>query len=92
MADRPVSVVCRKFEPVPQLLTNVRYANGKPLEDDRVKNAVKDAESRLGNSGRLVIRASGTEPLIRIMAECDDEAMVKSVVDDIANVVREVAA
>jgi phosphoglucosamine mutase len=57
-----------------------------------VKNAVKDAESRLGNSGRLVIRASGTEPLIRIMAECDDEAMVKSVVDDIANVVREVAA
>ncbi|MBO6816460.1 MAG: phosphoglucosamine mutase [Rhizobiaceae bacterium] len=92
MADRPVSEVCRKFEPVPQLLTNVRYANGKPLEDDRVKNAVKDAESRLGNSGRLVIRASGTEPLIRIMAECDDEAMVKSVVDDIANVVREVAA
>ena len=92
MAEKPVSEVCHKFEPVPQLLKNVRYASGKPLENDLVKEAVKDAESKLGNSGRLVIRASGTEPLIRIMAECDDEAMVKLVVDGIADVVRQVAA
>lgn len=92
MADKPVSEVCRKFEPVPQLLKNVRYANGQPLENELVKEAVREAESRIGNSGRLVIRASGTEPLIRIMAECDDETLVKTVVDDIANVVKSVAA
>ncbi|MEM9279301.1 MAG: phosphoglucosamine mutase [Pseudomonadota bacterium] len=90
--NKPVSEVCKKFEPVPQLLKNVRYTNGKPLENDRVKEAVADAESRLGNSGRLVIRASGTEPLIRIMAEGDDEVIIRSVVDEIASVVHQVAA
>ncbi|MGI9350190.1 MAG: phosphoglucosamine mutase [Rhizobiaceae bacterium] len=90
--NKPVSQVCRKFDPVPQLLKNVRYKKGKPLEDNRVKEAVADAQSKLGNSGRLVIRASGTEPLIRIMAEGDDETVIRDVVDEIATVVHQVAA
>lgn len=90
--NKPVSEVCRKFEPVPQLLKNVRYSNGKPLEHQQVKEVVADAQSKLGNSGRLVIRPSGTEPLIRIMAEGDDEAVIRSIVDEIAAVVHQVAA
>lgn len=90
--NKPVSDVCAKFEPVPQVLKNVRYASGQPLEADDVKNAIQEAENRLGNTGRLVIRASGTEPLIRIMAEGDDEGLVNQVVDDVANVVRKIAA
>ena len=90
--NKPVSEVCRKFDPVPQLLTNVRYSGESPLENELVMDAVKEAENRLGNSGRLVIRPSGTEPLIRIMAECDDKTLVKSVVDDIADVVKKIAA
>ncbi|MEM7291497.1 MAG: phosphoglucosamine mutase, partial [Pseudomonadota bacterium] len=58
--NRPVSDVCKKFDPVPQVLKNVRYANGQPLEDDEVQEAIRDAEAMLGNTGRLVIRASGT--------------------------------
>ena len=90
--NRPVSEVCSKFEPVPQILTNVRYKGEQPLEDSLVKEAIKDAEVKLGNSGRLVIRPSGTEPLIRIMAEGDDEQLVHAVVDEIANVVKKAAA
>ncbi len=90
--NKPVSDVCAKFEAVPQVLKNVRYANGQPLESSDVKEAIQEAESRLGNSGRLVIRASGTEPLIRIMAEGDDESLVNKVVDDVADVVRKIAA
>lgn len=90
--NKPVSDVCRKFEPVPQLMKNVRYANGEPLEDNLVKEAILEAENRLGNSGRLVIRASGTEPLIRVMAEGDDKNLVENVVDDIVEVVQKVAA
>ena len=90
--SKPVSEVCRKFEPVPQLLKNVRYAGGEPLGNPLVKEAVADGENRLGNSGRLVIRASGTEPLIRIMAEGDDEAVIREVVDEIASVVTQAAA
>ena len=90
--DKPVSDVCRKFEPVPQLMKNVRYASGQPLEDKLVKEAIEEATNRLGNSGRLVIRASGTEPLIRVMAEGDDEALVEKVVNDIVEVVQKVAA
>ncbi len=80
---RPVSEVCRRFEPVPQVLRNVRIVEGKPLEDERVKAAIDDARRRLGNQGRLVIRPSGTEPLIRVMAEGDDGGLVHQVVDDI---------
>ncbi|GAB2184545.1 phosphoglucosamine mutase [Roseibium sp. LAB1] len=90
--DKPVSEVCRRFEPVPQILKNVRYKGGKPLEQDLVKSAIEDGEARLGNSGRLVIRASGTEPLIRVMAEGDDADLVKQVVNDIAGVVATTAA
>ena len=78
-----VSDICRMFEPVPQVLKNVRYASRSPLEHDAVKKAITAAEQKLGNSGRLVIRKSGTEPLIRVMAEGDNADLVTSVVDDI---------
>lgn len=90
-SGRPVSEVCRRFEPLPQVLMNVRYSEGKPLEDARVRTAIKGAELRLGTSGRLVIRPSGTEPLIRVMAEGDDEGLVNSVVGDIVDAVRRAA-
>lgn len=83
----PVSEVCRKFEPVPQLLKNVRTTGGKPLEDKKVKSAIEDARDRLGDNGRLVIRPSGTEPLIRVMAEGDDRKLVETVVNDIVSVI-----
>ncbi|MBB2973540.1 phosphoglucosamine mutase [Mesorhizobium sp. RMAD-H1] len=85
--QRPLSEVCQKFEPVPQLLKNVRTTGGKPLEDKSVKSAINDARDRLGNAGRLVIRPSGTEPLIRVMAEGDDRNLVEAVVNDIVNVI-----
>ena len=87
--DRPASEVCRKFEPVPQLLKNVRFAGGKPLESAPVKAMIEDARSRLGTSGRLVIRPSGTEPLIRVMAESDDKMLIAQVVDDIVGAIAE---
>jgi len=90
--DKPVSEVCRRFDPVPQILKNVRYSGGKPLDQDQVKSAIEDGEARLGKSGRLVIRASGTEPLIRVMAEGDDAELVNQVVNDIAGVVASAAA
>jgi phosphoglucosamine mutase len=72
---------------VPQLLKNVRTAGGKPLENKKVKSAIDEATDRLGSQGRLVIRPSGTEPLIRVMAEGDDRALVEKVVNDIINVI-----
>jgi phosphoglucosamine mutase len=88
-SGRPVSEVCRRFEPLPQVLKNVRYANGMPLENERVQEAIAEAKSRLGSAGRLVIRPSGTEPVIRVMAEGDDEKLISAVVGDIADAVRE---
>ncbi len=85
--NKPVSEVANKFEPVPQLLKNVRFSGGRPLEEATVKAAIEEAKSRLGASGRLVIRPSGTEPLIRVMAEGDDPALVRQVVDDIVGVI-----
>ena len=85
--NRPVSEVARKFEPVPQLLKNVRFSGGRPLEEALVKSAIEEARGRLGKSGRLVIRPSGTEPLIRVMAEGDDPDLVASVVNDIVGVI-----
>jgi phosphoglucosamine mutase len=85
--NKPVSEVANKFEPVPQLLKNVRFSGGRPLEEAAVKAAIEEAKSRLGTSGRLVIRPSGTEPLIRVMAEGDDPALVRQVVDDIVGVI-----
>ncbi|MDX5595411.1 phosphoglucosamine mutase [Pseudovibrio sp. SPO723] len=89
--DRPVSEVCRRFEPVPQLLKNVRYNGGKPLENDDVKAAIKNGEDRLAGAGRLVIRASGTEPLIRVMGEADDAVLLGDVVDTIVGAVETAA-
>jgi phosphoglucosamine mutase len=77
------SDVCRQFEPVPQLLKNVRFAGGEPLEAESVKRCIASAEQALNGSGRLVIRKSGTEPLIRVMAEGDDEGRITALVDGI---------
>ena len=89
---KPVSEVCTVFAPVPQVLKNVKFKTGKPLEDNQVKSAMADAQARLGNSGRLVIRPSGTEPLIRVMAEGDDEGMVRGIVDELCGVIAKAAA
>ena len=89
---RAASEVCRVFDPVPQKLTNVRFAAGsKPLEIDSVKDAIRDGESRLNGCGRLLIRKSGTEPVIRVMAEGDDETLVHQVVGDIAAAIQSAA-
>jgi phosphoglucosamine mutase len=81
------------FEPLPQILRNVRYrAGAKPLESQEVASAIQDGEARLANKGRLLIRKSGTEPLIRVMAEGDDEKLVKTVVGDIVKVLEKTCA
>ena len=89
---KPVSEVCARFTPLPQILQNVRYANGKPLEDRRVVTAIEGAKRSVGEGGRLVIRPSGTEPVIRVMAEGDDEKLVSKVVGDIVEAVKRCAA
>jgi len=81
---RPASEVCRLFTPMPQKLENVRYSAGQtPLEVDAVKKVIADAEARLKGRGRLLIRKSGTEPLIRVMAECEDTALLNTVIGDV---------
>ena len=87
-----VSEICNMFDPVPQVLKNVRYASGAPLEQQSVKSAIDAALAKLGNSGRLVIRKSGTEPLIRVMAEGDNADLINAVVDDIVAEVQKFAA
>ncbi len=88
-AKAPASALLRQFEPLPQLLKNVRFNGGsEPLEADSVRRRIAAAEAELEGRGRLVIRKSGTEPLIRIMAEGDDPALVERVVDDICEAVR----
>ncbi len=89
-SGKPVSEVCSQFEPIPQLLQNVRFSSGTPLEEVSVIEAIKEGESRLGTKGRLVIRPSGTEPLIRVMAEGDDKGLVEDVVSDIVGVLKAV--
>jgi phosphoglucosamine mutase len=89
-SGRPMSELGRQFEPVPQLLENVRFAGGKPLEHKTVKEAIADGEAQLNGCGRIVVRPSGTEPLIRIMAEGDDPALVKKVVKSIVSAVKAV--
>jgi len=89
---KPVSQVCHRFEPLPQVLKNVRYKNGKPLENARVIRAIASAEQRLGSGGRLIVRPSGTEPVIRVMGEGDDHVLVEAVVDDIIDALNNVAA
>jgi phosphoglucosamine mutase len=82
-SGKPVSEVCRRFEPVPQLLKSVRYKGRSPLDDDAVKAVVEAGRARLGDAGRLIIRPSGTEPVIRVMAEGDDDRLIAKVVNDI---------
>ncbi len=88
--DIPVSELCQRFEPVPQLLRNVRFSGGKPLDDMVVQQAIADAEAELSGKGRLVIRPSGTEPLIRVMAEGDDRGQIEQIVGDLINVISNV--
>jgi phosphoglucosamine mutase len=89
---RAVSEVCHRFDPLPQVLKNVRYRSGKPLERAEVRSAIAAAEKKLDGTGRLVIRPSGTEPVIRVMGEGDDRVMVEEVVDSIVDALSEAAA
>ena len=86
-SGKAASELLHAFDPVPQLLRNVRFAGGKPLENANVKAVIADAEGELAGKGRLVIRPSGTEPLIRVMAEGDDAAQVEAVVARICTAV-----
>jgi phosphoglucosamine mutase len=90
--NRPVAEVCHRFEPLPQVLKNVRYKKGKPLEDAKVKFAITSAEKRLNGTGRLVIRPSGTEPVIRVMGEGDDQVLLEEIVDGIVDALSHAAA
>ena len=90
--NKPVSEVCHRFEALPQVLKNVRFKSGKPLDNASVRSAIASAESRLGQGGRLLVRPSGTEPVIRVMGEGDDKALVEAVVDDIIEALTQVAA
>ena len=91
-AEKPASEVGSIFTPLPQLLRNVRFTGTPPLELDPVKQAVREGEARLGKTGRLLIRKSGTEPVIRVMAEGEDEALIAEVVGDICDAVEHAAA
>jgi phosphoglucosamine mutase len=91
-SSKPMSALARQFEPVPQIMENVRFAKGgKPLENPTVQAAITSAEARLNGSGRVLVRPSGTEPLIRVMAEGDDEALVQQLVSEIAGAVKAAA-
>ena len=85
----PASEMLHVFDPVPQLLKNVRFSGGTPLENATVKQVIAEAEAELAGKGRLVIRPSGTEPVIRVMAEGDDAAQVETLVDRICDAVRD---
>jgi len=90
--DKPVSEVCHRFEPLPQILRNVRYKQGKPLENAKVRLAIESAERKLNGHGRLVIRPSGTEPVIRVMGEGDNKSLIEDAVDGIVEALGEAAA
>jgi phosphoglucosamine mutase len=89
---RPVSDICHRFDRVPQILKSVRTPSRKVLEDGRVREIIDDANLRLAHSGRLVIRASGTEPVIRVMAEGDDAEVIAKIVDELVAAISAVAA
>jgi phosphoglucosamine mutase len=90
--DKPVSQICHRFAALPQVLKNVRYRSGKPLENSKVRSAIENAEQRLNGQGRLVVRPSGTEPVIRVMGEGDNKALVEEVVDGIVDALTDHAA
>jgi phosphoglucosamine mutase len=87
-SEKPASALVHNFTPVPQLLRNVRYAPGQnPLGSDAVRQVIKGMEVRINGSGRILIRKSGTEPLVRVMAECEDPVLLAEVVNEIADAV-----
>jgi phosphoglucosamine mutase len=90
--NQPVSKVCHRFDPLPQVLKNVRYRSGQPLETAKVRSAIQEAERRLNGHGRLIVRSSGTEPVIRVMGEGEDRVLVEEVVDGIVDALSHVAA
>jgi len=90
--EQPISKICHRFDPLPQVLKNVRYRSGKPLEAAKVKTAIREAERRLDGHGRLIIRPSGTEPVIRVMGEGEDLHLVEEVVDGIVSALSHVTA
>ena len=90
--DKRVSEICHRFEPLPQVMKNVRYKNGAPLQNAAVVSAIASAEKKLGRGGRLIVRPSGTEPVIRVMGEGDDKILVEAAVDDVVDALTEVAA
>jgi len=89
---KPASEAAHLFEPLPQVLQNVRFKSGAPLDNDRVKAQIEAVTERLNGKGRILVRKSGTEPVIRVMAEGEDEAMVREAVNDICDTIRAVAA
>ncbi len=88
--DKPVSEVLRLFDPLPQMLKNVRYSGNNPLSNDTVQNEIKGAQERFNGSGRVLVRESGTEPVIRVMAEGDDSDKVETIVNDLCEVIEKV--
>src|ERR1700749_441273 len=89
---RPVSEVCHRFDPLPQILKNVRYRGGQPLDDANGKSAIDAGEKRLNGHGRLLVRSSGTESVIRVMGEGDDRILIEEVVDHIVSALGHAAA
>jgi phosphoglucosamine mutase len=90
--DQPVSKVCHRFDALPQILKNVRYKTGRPLENAKVRSAIEEAEQRLDGNGRLLVRPSGTEPVIRVMGEGEDKLLVEEIVDGIVDALTQAAA
>jgi phosphoglucosamine mutase len=91
-SGRPASEVCRRFKPLPQILRNIRFGGGRPLDDPQVKAAIDKGQQRLGADGRLSIRRSGTEPVIRVMAQGDDPSLISDVVNEIVGAIERVTA
>jgi phosphoglucosamine mutase len=87
-AGRPASEVLNVFDAVPQALKNIPYSNTSPLQNPEVLSAIKEVQETLGNSGRVLVRPSGTEKLIRVMVESNDEAKVNKIVDDLATLIQ----
>ena len=88
----PASEAAHLFDPAPQVQENIRFKNGSPLESAKVQSHIKACEARLNGSGRLLVRKSGTEPVIRVMGEGEDEKLVREVVRDVAQLIREASA
>lgn len=91
-SGKPASEICRLFDPFPQLLKNVRFSGASPLDNADVQKAIADAETRLASTGRVLIRKSGTEPLIRVMAEGEDDALVSEVVNELVDIISHATA